>query len=404
MFRDHHSLAVFVLCSGCAGTADTGSTVADSMGEDDAGVSDATCTACEHPGDSAPDAAPQAPADTCGNGIDDDGNGQIDEQCGCREGQSQRCYRGDQSRAGVGLCTWGKQTCSVTMEGEFQLSEWSPCEGQGEGTPEELCGDGLDNDCNGRIDDSCPCRPGATEDCQTACGAGLRTCNDGAFGSCEPKLKNEEICNGIDDDCDGLVDEELTRSCSSACGMGSELCSAGRWSSCSAALPGAETCNGLDDDCDGVVDTISRSCSSACGVGVESCNRGAWTCNARQPSAETCNRLDDDCDGVVDDGLKADWHFINRCRSSRVFITFGGCNICDGSTCNGYWIDPGDTLTLTFDQNLTFKLSAIADKATGDVCLDEGMIGGVTTRAQVHTVRNVDCFPQDFGLNVSNGC
>jgi uncharacterized protein (TIGR03382 family) len=63
-----------------------------------------------------------------------------------------------------------------------------------------------------------------------------------------------EICDGLDNDCDGQVDEELTRGCSSACGSGVETCQAGTWAGCDAPAPTAETCDGNDNDCDGVVD------------------------------------------------------------------------------------------------------------------------------------------------------
>lgn len=63
-----------------------------------------------------------------------------------------------------------------------------------------------------------------------------------------------ETCDGVDNDCNGQVDDNLSRSCSNACGVGTESCSAGNWGGCDAPQPKAETCDGVDNDCDGQVD------------------------------------------------------------------------------------------------------------------------------------------------------
>jgi MYXO-CTERM domain-containing protein len=71
-----------------------------------------------------------------------------------------------------------------------------------------------------------------------------------------------EQCDGMDNDCDGQVDEGVTRACSTACGSGTEKCQAGGWVGCDAEQPKPETCDGDDNDCDGDVDEADNLCAS----------------------------------------------------------------------------------------------------------------------------------------------
>jgi len=79
-----------------------------------------------------------------------------------------------------------------------------------------------------------------------------------------------ETCNGLDDDCDGEVDEELSRKCSNQKGVcrGAELsCSDGSFpDACDADDYGSDyeqvesSCDGKDNDCDGKIDGWSSVC------------------------------------------------------------------------------------------------------------------------------------------------
>ena len=105
------------------------------------------------------------------------------------------------------------------------------------------------------------------------------------------------MCNGTDDDCDGLVDEGFDQdndgytTCEGDCDDGNAL-----------RYPGAfELCNGVDEDCDGLVDEGF----DLDGDGYTVCQSDCNDSNAAvHPGAtEVCNNTDDDCDGLTDEGF-----------------------------------------------------------------------------------------------------
>ncbi|MFQ5647717.1 MAG: MopE-related protein [Candidatus Aenigmatarchaeota archaeon] len=185
----------------------------------------------------------------------------------------------------------------------------------------ERC-NGLDDDCDGDIDEDfwaagtklgSPCGTGICE--------GIWVCTrDGVGVECSSKYKPgdvPEICNdSLDNDCDGVIDEEVdlvdsrmvpgcvcrpgdTKPCGSNigyCQAGHMLCVNYEWSDCKdQVLPGSETCNQADDDCDGVIDNVG---------GGKSMEAAGCRCYAGgSPLDETCNDIDDDCDGEIDEGL-----------------------------------------------------------------------------------------------------
>ncbi|MBW2525069.1 MAG: hypothetical protein JRI23_12880 [Deltaproteobacteria bacterium] len=72
--------------------------------------------------------------------------------------------------------------------------------GQGEQTAPEgdLCRNWTDDDGDGSIDEGCPCQPGPSLACTSSCGAGVQTCEDGTWSSCEGELVEVDIDAGGD--------------------------------------------------------------------------------------------------------------------------------------------------------------------------------------------------------------
>jgi cysteine-rich repeat protein len=152
-------------------------------------------------------------AERCADGLDNDDDSMVDEQCMCLGAATQACYGGPAEQAGVGVCTRGEQSCETAME----FPAWGGCTGWVPAGDEE-CNE-LDDDCDGSVDEDCSCTgdeerscytgPAATEDVGI-CHGGMQTCEDGAWSECEGEVTpgEAESCDDPDDeDCDGSVDE-----------------------------------------------------------------------------------------------------------------------------------------------------------------------------------------------------
>ena len=280
-------------------------------------------------GDGTADCVDQCPHDAgktvaglCGCGVSEqdtdlDGTPDCIDSCSGNVSQSYT----PNAACGVGYCRDHNKPSSC-VEGVETLCQAGPPLSATDAT----C-DGVDDNCSGAADEGF----GMTTTCgKGVClSQGMLQCIAGKpMDSCVallPSAAKDVTCDGKDDDCDGMVDEDypvMSSNCSTgACAAtGTIACVAG--SLVDSCAPSAVTsmtdtsCDNIDENCNGVVDEGFVSMSTSCGKGVcarkgsSTCVRGSTvdSCAPGSPTLTrdtTCNNQDEDCDGLVDDDYAA---------------------------------------------------------------------------------------------------
>jgi hypothetical protein len=281
----------------------------------------------------------------------------------------------------------------------------------------EVCNN-VDDDCDGDIDEGLTFLtyyPDSDDDGYgSAIANGVSSCSPVAGsvtnnGDCDDDNANinpaaTEVCNGIDDDCDGDIDEGVattyyadadqdgygnpdvtTQGCSQVpvgYVSNSEDCDDDN----AAVNPVAtEVCNGIDDDCDGTVDegvtttyyadtdldsygdplNFIADCSAPAGYVSNSDDCDDTDPNVNPGGTEVCNGIDDNCDGSIDEGVTTTFYAdvdqdgygndnstTEACTAPAGYVPDGGD--CDDTNAN---INPGATEVCNgIDDNCDFQI------------------------------------------------
>jgi hypothetical protein len=297
-----------------------------------------------------------AAQEICNAGIDDDCDGSADDADNTVTGQGTYYADGDNDGYGAGdailACTAPANTVSNNEDCDDNDNAVNPA-------AQEICNAGIDDDCDGNADDADDTvtgqgtyyadgdNDGYGGDVITACIQPIETITTG--GDCNDASTDihpgaPEVCNSIDEDCDGDIDEGVQISFyadndGDGYGAGAAIlaCTApantvSNNEDCddndNAVNPAAqEICNGgTDDDCDGSSDDADASTTGqntyytdadgdgygagapvlACpqpvntSVNNTDCNDAATT--VYPGATELCNSVDDDCDGILNEG------------------------------------------------------------------------------------------------------
>jgi hypothetical protein len=248
------------------------------------------------------------------------------------------------------------------------------------------------------IDGDARCLPGCGNG--EACPAGTDCDTFDGFG---------ELCVPVTGSCTcGEATKGTKRPCTTVGDLGAcagfQVCQwPDGWAACDAPAPAPEICNGVDDDCDGLVDDgigIGAPCekSNVYGTcaGAEICiGYLGLICQGPTPGPEVCNLVDDDCDGAVDEdfkdggGLYAFVAHCGTCTTSCVGLFPHGTAACDTSSgipkcvieeCEDGYFNLDGTQCIPFSYGLCLACDEDGDcPVPGASCVDFAGEGGCAT-------------------------
>ncbi|MBI5116585.1 exo-alpha-sialidase [Candidatus Poribacteria bacterium] len=229
--------------------------------------------------------------------------------------------------------------------------------------PEIMNPDQADSDADGlgNLCDGCPTDPlndgdgdglcADTDNCPLAPNPGQQDCDSNGLGDACDAINpgaSDSACNGVDNNCNGLTDEEYVPT-ATVCGIG-ECASVGQMlcvngalqNTCVPGAPAPEICDGVDNDCDGFMDEDGNAlcdnglfcdgvetcggalacqqgappnCSDGDPCTTDTCDESADQCAHEPGGMEVCDGVDNDCDGLIDCN-DADLACVTYCRDA----------------------------------------------------------------------------------------